>query len=167
MSRPAIALPSVRELGVVVRAHDLVVAIPARHVVRLVLPDEITVLREGAPGLVEAEGGETFAAWDLGEILGRESLDAAWVLARVPRPGAADLKIALRTGACVVVETLPDALALPSALLATRARAFPAAFPARANHGGALYGLVLDLPRLLSPAEVLACAPETRGAGAS
>jgi hypothetical protein len=140
------------KLGVFVRAHHMVIGFAAEHVVRLVLPNEVRERRPGSPGLVEA-GGENYAAWDLGALLGLPLLDAAWVLARLPRPGGM-ARVALRTGPCVVVTTLPEVTPLPPGAQVSRRAGFVGGFATGAAWGDAAFGLVVDLPRLLGAREL-------------
>ena len=140
------------ELAVVVAAHGTAVAIATRWVSRLALPSDARTIRTGNPGLV-AIGDKTCAAWDLGELLGLPALSAAWVLLEVPH-GKKTIPVALRTGACLVVEALPKTIPLPHRALAARSDAVRGAFAATGRHGGALFGLSLDPTRLFTPSEL-------------
>jgi hypothetical protein len=153
-----------RELAVVVRAKDLCVALPAGRVTRLVIADELPVLREGAPGLLDVAGAP-YASWDLGELLGVGRLSTAWVLLAVPA-GGADVRIALRTGPCVAVVPMPRWSALPPRAFVTRARAMERVFSMR-DLGGEGIGLAVDLAHLFARQELEAAAAIQRGAAAS
>lgn len=140
-----------------------VLALRADAVERLVLPEEARLLdlapSDGPPaslGRLEA-GGLAYAAFDLGLLLGLAAQSEAWVLLSLCRP-AGPLPLALRTGACLSVASLPEPRsALPEAVMRTRAGLFTSAFrPTRLRHGrgeSAAAGLVLDLTRLLSDEE--------------
>lgn len=158
--KPAVnAAPKrVAELGVIVRAHHLLIGVPARYVDRLVLPHEVREVRVGAPGVVEA-AGRSYAAWDLGVLLGLPLLSSAWVLARAPRPSGDEVRVALRTGPCVVVERLPALTPIPAGAQTTRRGALAGGFAAHDARGDAIFGLVLDLSRLFHPRELAACSP--------
>jgi hypothetical protein len=147
------------ELAVLVACHTFLVAIPARSVVRLFLPDEVTPhIREGDAllGTVRA-GDRTCVAWDLGRLLELEATKAAWVVVDVASEGRV-LPVALRTGVCALVAEVRADLSLPGRIFKKRGLAFPAAFAA--NTLGvevpALFGLWLDPARLLGSAEIAA-----------
>jgi hypothetical protein len=140
------------ELAVIVAAHGVAVAIAARWVSRLALPSDVRAVRSGKPGLV-AIAGTLHASWDLGELLGLGPLSSAWVMLDVPHKKGT-LRVALRTGACLVVEALPRTVALPRGALTARNTAVRGAFGATARHGGALFGLSLDPTRLFTSIEL-------------
>ena len=89
--------------------------------------------------------------WDLGKLLGMPPVAQAWVLMRIPsRTG--DIPVALRTGACLVVQPVGRLTPLPAGLFQARPGAIPAAFDARAVRGlpsSAHVGVWLDPSRLL------------------
>jgi hypothetical protein len=153
-----------RELSVVVRAGDLLVALPAVRVARLILADELPVLRDGAPGLVEVAGAP-YASWDLGELLGVGKLSAAWVLLGVPAAGT-EVRVALRTGPCVAVVPMPRWSAVPQRAFVARPRAMGRVFSMR-ELGGAGIGLALDPSLLFARHELEAAAAVQHGAAAS
>jgi hypothetical protein len=135
------------------------VAVRARHVDRLLLPEEGRLLdddpRRVPPACLGVLGtaGGLHSAWDLGLLLGFPPQDEAWVLVTL---GAAS--VALRTGACVGIAPLPatDVSVLPATLFRVRPGAIVAAFPAaagRRQRQHAPVGLALDLEALLSDDE--------------
>jgi hypothetical protein len=140
------------ELAVIVAAHSIAVAIGTRWVSRLALPSDARVIRTGKPGLV-AIAGATYAAFDLGELLGLQPLSSAWVMLDVPH-AKRTVPIALRTGACLVVEALPRTVQLPRGAFEQRNAAMRGAFTATSRHGGALFGLSLDPTRLFTASEL-------------
>jgi hypothetical protein len=148
-----------RELAVMVRARSLVIAIPTRWVARLTLATEVKTIKTGLPALVDVEG-TTHAAWDLGAMIYRAPIDGAWVLLRVPHEGKT-LRLALRTGPCLVVAPVPPLAEIPRSILLRRRGAFAGAFAG--GHGldeagGAPYGLALDPTGLWTPEELTASA---------
>lgn len=153
-----------RELSVIVRAGDLCVALPAARVARLILADDLPVMRDGAPGLVEVAGAP-YASWDLGELLGVGKLSAAWVLLAVPASGS-DLRVALRTGPCVAVVPMPRWSAVPPRAFVARPRALGRVFSMR-ELGGTGIGLAVDPVHLFVRHELEAAAALQHGAGGS
>jgi hypothetical protein len=149
---PLLDLTPKGELAVIVAAHGIAVAIATRWVSRLALPADVRTIRSGKPGLV-AIGGAICASWDLGELLGLEPLSSAWVMLEVPH-AKKSLRVALRTGACLVVEALPRTVELPRGALVARNSAVRGAFGATKRHGGALFGLSLDPTRLFTAIEL-------------
>jgi hypothetical protein len=147
------------------------VAVPVRSVTRLVLPHEVEIVSEkheaASLGVVKI-GGEAHAAWDLGELLGLDPIAAAWILFRVAHEGTT-LSIALRTGACLMVQPLRPEVSIPGAVFSARGKAFPSAFATSSVRGKtpALYGLWLDPARLLTGDELsrshAILAAETKG----
>lgn len=146
------------ELCVLVACSGFLVAIPVRCVSRLVLPDDVTGLdlRMEGPclGTLRVDG-EPYAGWDLGQLLGVEPTDASWVLLRVAY-GGRTVAIALRTGACLMVQPLRPETSLPGTIFRARGRAFPAAFDAAAVQGNmpTLFGVWLDPLHLLTAQEL-------------
>lgn len=146
------------ELCIVVACHTFVVAIPARFVSRLVLNEDVTPAPAG-PGLVQS-GGERFVASNLGSLLELPALTEAWVLLHLPHAGTR-VPLALRTGACLVVREVSVEAPLPPGLFNARGDAILGAFvadAARGLNGGALFGLVLNLAKLWTRAELDAAA---------
>jgi hypothetical protein len=144
---------------VVVACHSFLVALPARSVVRLALPDEVTdaVWNAGDTpflGTVRA-AGRICAAWDLGQMLEMAPLTSAWAVLDVDY-GGASVSIALRTGVCaLVIEVRPEA-SLPGRIFRSRSRAFPAAFATASVDQAqpALFGLWTDPVHLFTRDEL-------------
>jgi hypothetical protein len=144
------------ELAVLVACHSFLVAIPAKRVARLVLPEEVSAVtgpsRGALLGSVRA-GDRVCAAWDLGVLLELESLDRAWVVLDGDGRGT---PVALRTGVCALVAEVTPETSLPGRIFRRRAQAFPAAFAAESVDARlpALFGLWLDPARLFSEEEL-------------
>jgi hypothetical protein len=123
------------ELCVHFEVADLACALPARLVVRLAIAEEVelrpTPTTGEDPGLlgVARLGGEPFAAWDLGLLLGRPAQAVAWIALRWPGP-AGPVAVALRTGRCTGVSMVTLAAALPPVLFSARGAAFGGVFAA-------------------------------------
>lgn len=148
-----------RALHLFVRAGGWLLAVGGEHVERIALGEDVSwierrslAVRDGNLGSV-AVGAACYAAWDLGLMLGLGSVDAAWVLLRLPREHA-PLPIALRVGTCARVAPLPARLVPLPAAAFRRCRAVKGAFLE-----GAAPGLALETP-LLWNAEELAEAEE-------
>lgn len=143
------------ELCIVVACHTFVVAIPVRFVTRLVLNEDVTPAADGRAGLVQS-GGELFFASNLGALFDLPALGEAWVLLRLPHAGGR-VPLALRTGACLMVRAVSVEAPLPHGLFKTRGEAITGAFVADASRGyegEALYGLLLDIGKLWTGAEL-------------
>jgi hypothetical protein len=134
-------------------------ALRARHVDRLILPEEGRLLDDDPHPAPRACLGVLLtratlhSAWDLGLLLGLPPQPHAYVLLRL---GGASL--ALRTGPCIGIAPLPPSgvCTLPACLARDRRGAVVAAFPASAGRfqeALAPVGLALDLERLLSEEE--------------
>ena len=145
-----------RDLGVIVRCHQLVCAIPVRWVSRLVLPEEITLI---GTSVVDSGSGR-HAAWNLGERLGLPPVKDAWVLLSIPH-ASAQIPIALATGTCLVVQPLPEHVVLPQGLFKERRGAIAGVFVPEASHAAAC-GVELDIPLLWSASELDASAALVR-----
>jgi hypothetical protein len=146
------------ELCVVTACHQWVCALPARWVERLVVPHEVAIVasQQRAPSVLVGE--RQYGAWNLGTLLGLPPLGAAWVLLRLPY-GDRELPIALNTGACLVVQALPPATALPPGAFRARPGAIAGAFATVGMRGRATQaalGLWLDPTRLLTADELAA-----------
>jgi len=153
-----------RELAVFVRCHGYVIAVPTRWVDRLVLLEEAHFV--GSPeqptpqspylGVVLV-GARPYAGWDLGLLLEDVPLMTAWVLLQIPY-GKGELSLALRTGACQLVDALPSrSTSLPPGLFRARPRAFPALLSTGSLKGqlaSARVALQLDPLALWSPREL-------------
>jgi hypothetical protein len=162
-SRPG-AAPAA-ELAVVVACHGLVCTIPVRHVERLFLREDIelraTSHRRATAGgarlpQVVYAAGEPFAAWNLGTLLELSPVSTAWVLMSIPAQPT-PVRIALRTGPCLVVQPMPATAALPAGLFRARGGGIVGAFATASLRGKrveAALGLSLDPERLWSAAEL-------------
>jgi hypothetical protein len=151
------------ELAVVVGCHGLVCTLPVRHVERLLRRDEVEAVRlprrPGAAPLpqVVAAADEPFAAWNLGTMLELPPLTSAWVLLRVPMPTGDPVPIALRTGACLMVQSIPPSVPLPAGVARSRGAGLAGAFATAGLRGKRLdarLGLCLDPLRLWTAAEL-------------
>jgi hypothetical protein len=149
------ALPD--ELCVMLDLGAVVCALPTRWVARLVLLEEARALDPGG-GLLEV-GGRHFAAWDLAQLLGIELTARAWVLMTLPHRGKT-VPIALRAGACLVVDVLGPTLPVPPGIFRARRAAFPAGFDVsrRRKTSGAVVGLCFDPRGLFTDEELEASA---------
>ena len=145
----AVTAISQGELSIMVRLHEVVAAIPARWITRLVLPTEVEPLTEGAPSVVKC-ADVRYAAWDLGSMLEEAPLSGAWLLMRVPHRGRF-ISIALRTGECFAVAPAPKAVSIPPRALRRREKALGRAFT---SAGGAGCGLVVDVSHLWTNVEL-------------
>jgi len=145
----------VTELCIVVECHTFVGAIPVRYVTRLVLNEDVTPVPQFGAEFVQS-GGDLFVASNLGALLELPALGSAWVLLHVPHAGGR-VPIALQTGTCVAVREVCVEAPLPAGLFRARGAAVLGAFVADASRGfggSTLYGLVLDLTKLWSRAEL-------------
>jgi len=148
------------ELWVEAGCAGWLVAMSARHVERLILPEDALLAPELFPGPPGSLGmlsvrDRTYSAWDLGVLLGLVSQEQAYVLVQL-----AGIPIALRTGPCIGITRLPAASLhrLPSRLATARRGAFLGVFPAQAGRqrgNFAPIGIALDLERLLTSEERL------------
>jgi hypothetical protein len=129
----------VKDLGVFVKAGEIVVAIPIRWVTRLLLPTG------GISDVLEIDG-RRHAAWKLDSLLGlpASSETRSWILLDLPLP------IALETGPCLAVEELPSAARLPARSLTDRVGGIDGAF----QTPRATFGLVVDPSRLFTAREL-------------
>jgi len=156
------------ELCVILSCHELVCALPASWIERLVLPKEVSVIVGERPSAAAGKrawelvlvGEQRYAACNLGTQLGLRPLDAAWALLRAPHRGAV-LPIALQTGPCLVVQPLGTGVPLPPAAFRTRSGAVAAAFPTalvKSKLALSDVGLRLDPSRLWTESELDAAA---------
>jgi hypothetical protein len=160
------------ELAVVVGCHGFVCTFPVRHIDRLLRREEVEVLaprgrrgREGGVPLpqVVLAAGEPFVAWNLGTMLDLPPVTTAWVLLRLPDPEdkparpLPPIALAVRTGPCLMVQTVQASVPLPAGLFRARGQGITGAFAASALRGkrlGAAVGVCLDPLRLWTPAEL-------------
>jgi hypothetical protein len=158
------AEPQAAALVVVVACHGVVCTLPVGCVDRLVRRDEVEAFRptagKGPAGgsrqqLVTASG-DIYAAWNLGTMLELPPLSAAWVLMQVPSPEG-PVAMALRTGACLMVQSAPPSVPVPPGIFRARSAAMTGAFPTTSLRGKqleALVGICLDPLQLWSAAEL-------------
>lgn len=124
-------------LSVFVDASRFLCAVAATWVDRLLLLEELEVVvpkgtlrrpvHEGGSGA--RYGKEAFAVWDLPSLLGQDTTVHAWMLLRFPH-GNREMRMALRTGACLFVDELKGSLAVPRGLFTDRPGALSAVFTA-------------------------------------
>ena len=140
------------ELCVMLDLGAVVCALPTRWVARLLLLEEARLVE--ASGVLEVSG-RPFAAWDLSQLLGIELAPRAWVLMTLPHRGKV-VPIALRTGACLVVDVLGPTLPVPAGIFRARRAAFPAGFDVaqRRKTSQAVVGLCFDPSGLFTPVEL-------------
>lgn len=146
------------DLSVLVVCHHHVCAISTRWVERLLVADDV-VRRPAAPGcdVVEIER-DLVGAFSLGELLGLDRQENAWILLRIP-VDQAQVRVALAVGACLSVVPEPTVFPLPASLFRKRAgaiRGFFLASEAGVQRADLPIGLVLELPSLLTSAELQA-----------
>jgi hypothetical protein len=172
--RPVTARPDpAPQLCVLVGFHHLVCALPLPSIDRLTLPeaaqrlvipsrlaDAATPSGEPLPAVVQV-GGERYAAWDLGLMLGLRPVAKSWVLMQVPHAGKS-VPIALRAGPCLAVQNVRKLMKLPPGIFRARRAALTDGFAAAAATKGARYhasvGLWLDPARLFEASELQASA---------
>jgi hypothetical protein len=144
------------DLHVFVACASWAFAVPTSAVDRLIAASDTALRpcdRPGSPAhlgtLPEPPG---YSAWDLGALLGLRPESESWILCRVPG-ASGELRIALRSGVCLSVGSLPqDSLSLlPETMSFVRSGFARAAFATPRRRGGQALsplGLVLDLSRL-------------------
>lgn len=165
---PAAAVaPAQGSLHLYVRCHDVVFAVDTAWVDRLFTPDEVGLhpVRPGEPasqaealvGAIDVSG-RLHTAWDLGALVGLPPVATAWVALRgIAVVGGAEIPLALRTGACLLVAPIPPVTPVPRGIFRARRAAFTAVFPTEGvAHvmGGDLVGLRLDPSLLWTPSEL-------------
>jgi hypothetical protein len=148
----------IAELAVLVRFGDLVVAVAAQRVSRIVMADEVA----DAPGRATPSirlGASVLPAWDLGALLGFSEPPAAWlVMTTSDEPNAAT--IALGTGPCMAVASHEDISALPPGVVSAPSAAILGVFATDVtlrDRGAGHLGLRVD-PMHLIGASALAAA---------
>jgi hypothetical protein len=109
----------IAELAVLVRFGELVIAVAAQRVARIVLADEVVAGKPAATAGGAATvvvGGATLPAWDLGALLGLDDPPAVWLVMRTgDDPDAPE--IALGAGPCVAVAGHAPVAALPPGVI--------------------------------------------------
>jgi hypothetical protein len=147
-------------LCVLVRCHTLVVAVPARLVLRMALADEVATTRASNGALLARSGDAVLPAWDLGALLGLSSPTAAWLFLSVDG-GAQPVSLALATGRCLAVRPLPAPTPLPSGLFKKHSDAVVGAFrvdDTLRSQGAGIVGVWLDPLRLLGATAITTAA---------
>ncbi|HEY0479649.1 MAG TPA: hypothetical protein VGD37_19150 [Kofleriaceae bacterium] len=140
---------AISELAVMVQFGELVVAIAAQRVARIVMADE-AVPAPGATPSVQI-GGAVLPAWDLGKLLGFSEPPAAWlIMATGDEPGAPE--IAVGTGPCISVSSHHGISPLPPGVIAAPFAAVAGVFATDAvlrERGAGHLGLRVDPLRLI------------------
>ena len=148
---------AIGELAVLVRFGELVVAVAAQRVSRIVLADEAVPASPRATPRVMI-GGATLPAWDLGKLLGFAEPPAAWLVVTTgDEPSAPE--IALGTGPCIAVSSHDGASPLPAGVVSAPAAAVIGVFetdPALRERGLGRLGVRVDPLRLIGPAALAA-----------
>ena len=157
-TRPAeLKTRAIGDLAVMVQFGDLVVAVAAQRVARIVLADEAVPATPRATPRVQI-GGTVMPAWDLGKLLGFTAPPAAWlVFATTDQPDAPE--IALGTGPCIAVAGHASAAPLPGGVVAAPEAAIVGVFatdPALRERGIGELGVQVDPLRLIGPAALAA-----------
>lgn len=146
------------ELAVLVRFGELVVALAAQHVSRIVMADEA----EEVPGAASSVriGDAVLPAWELGDLLALSEPPAAWViLATSDEPGAP--RFALGTGPCVAVASHGAVSPLPPGVVSVPPAAVLGVFitdPALRERGLGQLGVRIDPVRLIGASAIAAAA---------
>jgi hypothetical protein len=143
------------QLALLTHVGELMVAIDAAKVLLIRRVAETEARRvERNLYAVDLEA-RTVPGWDLGELLGLGSCSSAWVIAEIPRRSSRQT-IGLRVGRCISVRTLPRCSRLPASVITARRGALAAGFSTRTipEVQGVPWGLVLELARLLTRAEL-------------
>ncbi|HEY8926565.1 MAG TPA: hypothetical protein VIU64_19415 [Polyangia bacterium] len=176
-------------LCVVLGCHRMVCALPIDNIDRLVLPDAVEVLDAPAPATaaprrsgtaqqgdspgdapvpdVVRVAGKSFAAWDLGVLLGQGPVQGAWVLLSLIHDGA-DLALALRTGPCYSVQSLRNLMRLPGEVFQERRGALTDGFATSAVRRADLesnVGVLIDPKGLWTRPELQMSAAVLEAAG--
>jgi hypothetical protein len=161
------------ELAVVVGCHGFVCTFPVQHVDRLLRRDEVEVIpprsrraqdQDAGPPLpqVVQAAGEPYVAWNLGTMFDLPPVTSAWVLLQVPAPSLAGpgtilLPLAVRTGPCLMVQTVQASVPLPAGLFRARGAGIRGAFATATLPGKRLeaaVGVCLDPTRLWTAGEL-------------
>jgi hypothetical protein len=155
------------ELHVFFACHELVCAVPAQRVGRLLLDEEVAAPLTGAGWPTVIIDDVVHPVWDLGELLGRPALRHAWVTVRTEVGGHA-MTVALRTGPCLVVRPLAERRPAPPSAHVARSAAFPYVFRTEGLVASVRtkVGLVLDVDRLWTAAERARASTSLTGGGA-
>jgi len=176
-------------LCVVLGCHRLVCALPIDNIDRLVLPDAVEALDAPSPAAphprrpagapkpppagdapvpdVVRVAGKSFAAWDLGVLLGQGPVQGAWVLLSLSHEGT-DLALALRTGPCYSVQSLRNLMRLPGEVFQERRGALTDGFATSAVRRADLesnVGVLIDPKGLWTRPELQMSAAVLEAAG--
>jgi hypothetical protein len=153
----------IAELAVLVRFGDLVIALPAERVTRIVAADEVTAVKPAAftgGAASVAIAGATLPAWDLGALLGLREPPEAWLVMRTSDdPGAPE--IALGTGPCVAVAGHDAVSALPPGVINAPPAGIVGVFvtdPGLRERGAGPLGVRIDAARLIGAPALAAVA---------
>jgi len=157
-TRPAARLRNrdIAELAVMVRFGELVVAVGAQRVSRIVTAEE-AVPAPGAAPSVKIDGA-VLPAWNLGALLGLAGPPAAWlVMTTGDEPGAA--RIALGTGPCIAVASHDAISPLPPGVVGVPTAAVVGVFVTDAalrDRGVGPLGVRIDPMRLIGASALAA-----------
>jgi hypothetical protein len=138
----------IADLAVMVQFDDLVVAIPAQRVARIVLADEAT----DAAGARIRIGDHTLPAYDLAHLLGLGHAPAAYLVL-----GAHDghAEVALASGPCIAIAAHGPLSRLPRGILTDTTGGVLGVFstdPSLRGRGGGPRGVRVDPRRLIGAA---------------
>ncbi len=153
-----------QRLGLLFECHRFVVNLDVNVVERLVLSDELKELPSHHGTRVVAAGGEPYAAFNLGRLLGLAPTTGAAVLVRAAFAGG-PLRLCLETGPCLLVRQPPRATPLGPGLFRARRRALEAAFALPSDlaaRSRSPVGFSLSIDGLLNAAERDAAAKAIR-----
>jgi hypothetical protein len=146
----------ISELAVMVRFGDLIVAVAAQRVSRIVMADQ-AVPAAGATASVRI-GDTVLPAWDLGNLLGFAEPPAAWlVMTTGDEPSAP--QIALGTGPCVAVASHNGVSPLPPGVVNVPPAAVVGVFvtdPVLRERGVGHLGVRVDAMRLIGASALAA-----------
>jgi len=147
----------ISELAVMVRFGDLVVAVAAQRVSRIVRADEAVPATARATPSVQI-GDAVLPAWDLGQLLGFSEPPSAWlVMTATDEPGAP--RIALGTGPCIAVASHDGVSPLPAGVVSAPPDAVVGVFVTDAalrETGVGQLGVRLDPLRLIGSSALAA-----------
>lgn len=143
------------QLALLAFVGDLVIAIDATAIVQLRLATDVAARRVDRNLFSVELDDETIPGWDVGELLGLGTCDAAWAIVSVPSVSGGQW-FGVRIGRCSAVQKLPVCHPIPPSLFGARAGAIAAAFagPQIAELMSAPSGVVLDLSRLVTAGEL-------------
>jgi hypothetical protein len=146
---------AISELAVMVRFGDLVVAVAAQRVSRIVLADEAVPTTAYDLPSVQI-GGAVMPAWDLGKLLGFTEPPAAWLVMTTGDEPTSP-RIALGTGPCVAVSSHAGVSPLPAGVVSAPPSAVVGVFATDAElreRGLGPLGVRVDPMRLIGPSAI-------------